>query len=63
MNGPIEPGMHLYADLAFDSLDFASLIVAIEEEFFIEFALGEMEPCLVVGRLLMSVKEKAQMWA
>ncbi|MDR1599317.1 MAG: acyl carrier protein [Oscillospiraceae bacterium] len=57
---PIDARTNIYTDLGFNSLAFMELLTRVEEEYGFEFAITEMEPCLVVGALVSVVKERAR---
>ena len=59
-NTSINMNSHLYTDLGIDSISFVNLLVDIEKEFSIEFALTEMSSCLQLGNLIALADKKYQ---
>jgi long-chain acyl-CoA synthetase len=52
---------HMFTDLGLDSMTYMVLLRGIEEEYGFEFSIIEMEPCLVVGTLVETVKQRLRL--
>ncbi|MDR1262503.1 MAG: AMP-binding protein [Oscillospiraceae bacterium] len=52
---------NMFTDLGLDSLTYMVLLRGIEEEYGFEFSIIEMEPCLVVGTLVETVKQRLRL--
>jgi len=55
---PITVETHIFTDLNFDSLSFIALLIQVEEEYNISFAITEIEQCLIIGPLIELIEEK-----
>lgn len=55
---PDAVNLHLFHDVAIDSLAFVTLLIRIEEIFGIEFDIAQMADCAELDRLLELVERK-----
>lgn len=60
ISAPVTRKSHLYTDLSLDSFSFVRLLIEIETEYSIRFAITEMQECLQVDRLIYLTESKVK---